>query len=85
MGIRLAIIVGALLLLSSCLQENFGSHYRTYAEAVAAGAIVRGWIPKWLPSCEELPLLAGAAGDERETIMPWVNRRFPSLPSSVYG
>lgn len=50
MSIGLAITVGALLLLSSCLRENLESHYRTYTEAVAAGAIARGWIPKWLPS-----------------------------------
>ncbi len=40
-----------LISLLSCDFEIMKSHYATYKDAVKDGAIERGWIPKYFPSC----------------------------------
>ena len=42
-------IASAALNLVACA-ETFDSSYPTYAAAVEAGAVQRGWVPPWLPS-----------------------------------
>jgi hypothetical protein len=36
-------------MLSACDEQPYRS-YATYAEAVAAGEVERGWLPTWVPA-----------------------------------
>ena len=38
-----------MVLVAGCSLERPTSHYETYSDAVAEGAIVRGWLPEWTP------------------------------------
>ena len=46
---RLVIFTAAVVIVSSCTNDVLDASYATHAEAVAAGAIKRGWIPSWVP------------------------------------
>src|SRR5690606_35713915 len=39
----------AAMLASACTNDVLDASYPTQAEAVAAGAVQRGWIPAWVP------------------------------------
>ena len=45
---RLAVCTAAVLL-SACTNDVLDASYATHAEAMAAGAVQRGWIPAWVP------------------------------------
>ena len=45
---RLAVCAAAAIL-SGCTNDVLDASYATQAEAVAAGAVQRGWIPAWVP------------------------------------
>ena len=46
---RLVVLLAAVAA-SSCTNDVLDASYATHAEAVAAGAVERGWIPTWVPS-----------------------------------
>ena len=48
--LRLLISLIAALLLLGCTNDVLDSSYPTVAAASADGAVVRGWIPTWIPS-----------------------------------
>src|SRR5512139_2667727 len=47
-ALHLMVAVSATLGLDAC-SETFDSTYATFSEAESKGAIVRGWVPGWLP------------------------------------
>jgi hypothetical protein len=47
---RLAALFLAVSLLVGCTNDVIDASYPTTADAVASGAVKRGWIPAWLPS-----------------------------------
>ena len=36
--------------MTSCVDTRLDASYRTMADAIADGAVTRGWIPEWLPA-----------------------------------
>jgi hypothetical protein len=46
----LVLLTAALILLAACAGETPQAVYPAYADAVADGAIERGWIPEWVPA-----------------------------------
>ena len=47
--LRLAVCAAAVII-SACTNDVLDTSYATQAEAVAAGAVQRGWIPAWVPT-----------------------------------
>lgn len=46
---RIGRFILILVLTTVACREDFETSYRTYHDAVADGAIARGWLPAWLP------------------------------------
>lgn len=46
---RIGRFIALLVLSAVACREDFETSYRTYHDAVADGAIARGWLPAWLP------------------------------------
>jgi hypothetical protein len=44
-----SLLVAACLVAIAACSETVDSRYKSYPEAVAAGAVSRGWVPSWLP------------------------------------
>jgi hypothetical protein len=43
------ILIAAFLVGLAACSETFDTTYKSYSEAVSAGAVSRGWVPNWLP------------------------------------
>jgi hypothetical protein len=43
------VLIAASVVLTSCA-ETVDANYATFTEAQAAGAVVRGWVPEWIPT-----------------------------------
>jgi len=46
---HLVVCIAAAAIASSCTNDVLDASYATHAEAVAAGAVKRGWVPAWVP------------------------------------
>ncbi|GAB3317215.1 hypothetical protein GCM10027564_27990 [Luteimonas notoginsengisoli] len=74
---RLVVGVVAAAIASSCTNDVLDSSYATRAEAIAAGAVKRGWIPAWVPA-EATELLEVHKVDTSESALLF------SLPSGLH-
>ena len=76
---RLSRVVALLLLTSAitgCLDTTIDAAYPTMADAVADGAVTRGWVPDWVPS-NALDLLEVHDLDSNESALSF------SIPAST--
>jgi hypothetical protein len=48
--LRLVTLIAVVLTACSCTDDVLDASYPSQADAVAAGAVKRGWIPSWIPS-----------------------------------